>query len=166
MTRPKIVQQTIYFANFFTRAVKRETLRAAVFLWIKPFWAVRASFGSAAFNAAAAFTASPDVMASSTLRTSVRMAERRVLLMAVRLTVRRAAFCADLVLASKVSRECDGGRPAGPARRGDDDVGWLAGVDTRPATFADEQTRRARVSATPYTGGRSAGQLRAVARAG
>jgi hypothetical protein len=54
--------------TFFTRAASRDTLLEAVRLCITPFCAARISSGSAALSAAWAAAASPDAIASSTLR--------------------------------------------------------------------------------------------------
>jgi hypothetical protein len=61
------------------------------------------SAGSAAAIAAAAALRSPAEIASSTLRKVVRMRERRLLLIAVRRAIWRAAFLADFVLAMLVA---------------------------------------------------------------
>src|SRR5262245_52718299 len=55
--------------------------------------------GSADFSAASAAALSPDAIASSTLRTEVRMRERRAVLTAVRRAITRAALRAEEVLA-------------------------------------------------------------------
>jgi hypothetical protein len=89
-----------------TRFASLETFRLAVFLCMIPFCAVRASKGSAARNAASALARSPDLIASSTLRTSVFTRERRPLLTSVRRIIWRAAFFADDVLAMDVSLCC------------------------------------------------------------
>jgi hypothetical protein len=60
-------------ATPFTRDDRRDILRATVFLWSTPFDTPRASSGCAAFSAASAAEASPDAIASSTLRRKVRM---------------------------------------------------------------------------------------------
>src|SRR5437588_8312786 len=57
--------------------VSRETLRFAALRWITPFWAARMISGAADFNASAAAVLSPEAIASSTLRTEVRISERR-----------------------------------------------------------------------------------------
>jgi hypothetical protein len=81
------------------RAESREIFREAVFLWRIPFWALRISSGWALRKAASAADLSPEEIASSTLRTKVRIRLRRALFMTVRRPVTRAAFFADLVLA-------------------------------------------------------------------
>src|SRR5262245_10512009 len=81
------------------RAVRRETLREADFLWTTRFWAERISTGCAAASAALAAPLSPEAIASSTLRTYDFSCEDRDLLTAVRRMAWRAAFVADLVLA-------------------------------------------------------------------
>src|SRR5262245_52087070 len=55
--------------------------------------------GSASFSAATACSRLPAAIASSTLRTKVRMRERRPLLISVRRAITRAAFLADFVFA-------------------------------------------------------------------
>src|SRR5687768_1927178 len=81
------------------RLARRETFRDAVFLCTMPFWAARIISGSAARRAAAASVWLPEAMASSTLRTKVRMRLRRDLLIAVRFAILRVIFLADTVLA-------------------------------------------------------------------
>ena len=81
------------------RLASRETLREAVLRWVMPFCAVRTMMGSASLSAARAAALSPEAIASSTLRTELRMRLLRVLFRAVRRTVCRAAFFADLVFA-------------------------------------------------------------------
>ena len=58
--------------------------------------------GSAAFRATVAAARSPLVIASSTLRTEPRRAERRALLTSVRRAIWRVALRADLVLAIRL----------------------------------------------------------------
>src|SRR4029077_18094204 len=82
-----------------TRFARRETLRDAVLRWSIPFCAVRTMIGSASFKAARAASFLPEAIASSTLRTELRMRLRRVLLAVVRRDVWRTAFFADFVLA-------------------------------------------------------------------
>src|SRR5262245_61688077 len=82
-----------------SRAARRETLRAAVFLWTTPFCAVRTRMGSAAASALRAAALSPAAKASSTLRTCDLNCERRALLISVRRSILRAAFLAEVVLA-------------------------------------------------------------------
>src|SRR5947199_2275215 len=55
--------------------------------------------GSAALRAASAVVLSPEAIASSTLRTVVRMRERRAVLISVRRAITRAALRAEDVLA-------------------------------------------------------------------
>src|SRR4029078_4025986 len=62
--------------------------------------------GSADLSAASALLRSPDLIASSTLRTSDFTRVRRPLLTSVRLIIWRAAFFADDVLAMKRSLYC------------------------------------------------------------
>ena len=81
------------------REARRETFRAAVFLWTIPFWEARMRIGSAAERAALAAVLSPEATASSTLRTDSFMRDVRDLLISVRCTAWRAAFRADEVLA-------------------------------------------------------------------
>src|SRR3954447_9715589 len=68
--------------------------------------------GAAAFSAAAAAAASPEAIASSTLRTEVRMRERRPVLMSVRRAITRVALRAEDVLAIDLVSGCEpqGGR--------------------------------------------------------
>src|SRR4029078_761468 len=86
-----------------TRFARRETLRDAVLRWSIPFCAVRTMIGSASFNAAASVSFLPESIASSTLRTELRMRLRRVLLAVVRRDVWRTAFFADFVLGMMLS---------------------------------------------------------------
>src|SRR5712691_11761911 len=81
------------------RLESREILRLALLLWICPCWAARISAGSAVFIAAKALLRSPEVMASSTCRTALRMRERRAWLISVRRAILRAALRAEAVLA-------------------------------------------------------------------
>src|SRR5918997_2619384 len=69
-----------------------------------PFWAARISSGSAARRAAAASAWLPAAIASSTLRTKVRMRLRRERLIAVRFAILRVIFLADTVLAMACPR--------------------------------------------------------------
>src|SRR5947207_15958024 len=55
--------------------------------------------GSAALSAASAAALSPEAIASSTLRTELRMRERRAVLISVRRAITRAALRAEEVLA-------------------------------------------------------------------
>src|SRR4051794_14838175 len=63
--------------------------------------------GAAAFSAAAAAAASPEAIASSTLRTEVRMRERRPVLMSVRRAITRVALRAEDVLAIDLVSGCE-----------------------------------------------------------
>lgn len=81
--------------SFFSRAARRETFRAPVFLWITPLVTPRMICGSATLSAAAAASRFPADNASSTLRTAVRIWLFRFLLMAVRLLVLRTRFSAE-----------------------------------------------------------------------
>src|SRR5579871_2535804 len=81
------------------RWVSLETLRLAVFLWMTPVRAARNKEGSAATKAACAADLSPLAIAASTLRSDVRIRERRALFISVRRAILRVAFLADLVLA-------------------------------------------------------------------
>src|ERR671921_374281 len=85
------------------RLARRETFRDAVFLCTMPFWAARIISGSAARRAAAASVWLPEAIASSTLRTKVRMRLRRERLIAVRFAILRVIFLADTVLAMGAS---------------------------------------------------------------
>src|SRR5208282_4351481 len=87
------------FVSAFTRAVRRETLRDAVFLWITPRCAARITTGATVCKTSAATFASPAAIASSTLRTKVRSRLRRARFTAVRRAIFRTAFLAELVLA-------------------------------------------------------------------
>ena len=88
-----------YLPSLAIRWVSRDTFRLADFLWMMPVRAARMSAGSAATRAACAATLLPLVIASSTLRSELRMRERRALLTSVRRAILRVAFLADLVLA-------------------------------------------------------------------
>jgi len=79
--------------------VKRDIFRLALFLWITFRCAARISSGSAAFIAVIAPARSPRLIASSTVRTELRMRVRRALLTTVRRAILRAALRADVVLA-------------------------------------------------------------------
>src|SRR5262249_42508666 len=70
-----------------------------------PVRAARMSAGSAATRAACAEALLPLAIASSTLRSELRMRERRPLFTAVRRAILRVAFLADLVLAIDPSVE-------------------------------------------------------------
>src|SRR6188474_3411550 len=88
-----------YLPSFATLCARRETLRFAALRWTTPFCAARMISGSADFSAASAAALSPAAIASSTLRTEVRMRERRAVLTAVRRAITRAALRAEEVLA-------------------------------------------------------------------
>ena len=75
----RLAPKKCQLAIALTRAVNREILRLAVFLWIAPFCAERANNGAADFNASSAVSMLPAAIASSTLRTSVRVCEVRAL---------------------------------------------------------------------------------------
>jgi len=81
------------------RCVSRDTLRRAALRCTTFFCAARMMTGSASAIAASARDRSPAPIASSTLRTALRIRDRRALLIAVRRTLWRAAFLADFVLA-------------------------------------------------------------------
>src|SRR4051812_7212951 len=103
-----------YLPSLATLWVSRDTLRSAALRWITPFWAARMISGAADFKAAIAAVLSPEAIASSTLRTEVRMSERRDLLISVRRAITRAALRAEEVLAidgSSVGRAGQFGRP-------------------------------------------------------
>lgn len=93
------LNQWRYFASLVIECVKREILRLAEFLWITFRCAARISSGSACFIAASAALRSPFAIASSTLRTVLRILVRRALLIAVRRAILRVALRADVVLA-------------------------------------------------------------------
>jgi len=88
-----------YWPSLAIRCVSRDTFRLADFLWMIPVRAARMSAGSAATRAACAVTLLPLAIASSTLRSEVRMRDRRALFTSVRRAILRVAFLADLVLA-------------------------------------------------------------------
>jgi len=90
------------FPSFAIRRVSRDTLRLADFLWMIPVRAARMRAGSAATRADFAAALLPLAIASSTLRSEVRMRERRALFTSVRRAILRVAFLADLVLAISV----------------------------------------------------------------
>src|SRR5262245_6720113 len=77
---------------------RRDTLRLAVLECSTPFCAERMITGSASRNAASAVLRSPLAIASSTLRTKLRISERRPLLISVRRAILRAALRAEGVL--------------------------------------------------------------------
>src|SRR5579862_461426 len=88
-----------YLPSLAMRWASRETFRRAALRWTMPVRAARTSAGSASAMAATAAVRSPAVIASSTLRTALRMRVRRDLLITVRRAIWRAAFLADFVLA-------------------------------------------------------------------
>src|SRR5262249_47959660 len=92
----------IHLPIFCAPLVRREIFRFAALRWITPFWAARMISGSADLTAASAAALSPDLIASSALRTAVRMRERRAELTLVRRAITRAALRADEVLAIRV----------------------------------------------------------------
>jgi hypothetical protein len=67
-----------------------------------PFCAERTITGSASLSAASAWARSPVAIASSTLRTKLRIFERRALLISVRRAILRVALRAEVVLAMPV----------------------------------------------------------------
>jgi hypothetical protein len=99
----KTILNKTYAPTPATRLVKREILRDTVLRCITPLDAPRASSGWAACIAASAALLSPDAIASSTLRTKVRIREMRDLLISVRAAILRVAFLADEVLAINAS---------------------------------------------------------------
>ena len=115
---PPAVKNGAQAVMAFTRAVKRETFRDAVFLCMIPFCAPRANCGVAVFKAASASAFLPDVIASSTLRTVERTMLVRFLLMMARREATRVAFLADDVLAIIIPVSSDYGPEAGSAGNG------------------------------------------------
>src|SRR5205807_6891048 len=93
-----------YLPSLATACARRETLRFAALRWITPFCAARMISGAAAFTAATAASLLPVLIASSALRTAVRMRERRAVLTLVRRAMTRVALRAELVLAMSVVR--------------------------------------------------------------
>ncbi len=85
--------------NAFTRRLSRETFRAAALACTIPFCAARMTNGWAARRAAAAGPGSPAAIASSTLRTQVRIWLRRDRLTSARRSILRTAFLAERVFA-------------------------------------------------------------------
>src|SRR5215467_3947987 len=81
---------------------KRDTLRLAVLECTTPFCAERMITGSASCSAASALPRSPLAIASSTLRTKVRISERRLWLISVRRAILRVALRAEGVLGMAV----------------------------------------------------------------
>jgi hypothetical protein len=90
-----------YLVNAFTRRLSRETFRAAALACTTPFCAARMTNGWAARRAAAAAPGSPAAIASSTLRTQVRIWLRRDRLTSARRSILRTAFLAERVFAIK-----------------------------------------------------------------
>src|SRR3712207_3923297 len=82
-----------------------------------PREAARMISGCADRRAARAASASPEAIASSTLRRKVRMRERRALLTSVRRAILRAAFLAEGVLAMSCSGYLDSIKPGRTLRR-------------------------------------------------
>src|SRR5262249_53946268 len=82
---------------------RRDTFRLALFLCTTPRCAARMIRGSAALKAARAASRFPLWIASSTLRTEFRSAERRPLFTSVRRAITRVALRGDLVLAIDLS---------------------------------------------------------------
>ena len=78
------------------RLLKRDSLRAAVFLCTTPLPTLRCSSGCANLRADCAVARSPVAIAVSTFFTKVRTRLTRARLMAVRLAVCRMRFSADL----------------------------------------------------------------------
>lgn len=97
------LEARFYAESAFTRAVSLETFLDAVFLCKMPCCAARMTTGIALCKADAATDASPVAIASSTLRTRVRMRLRRARLTVVRRAIFRTAFFAELVLAINYS---------------------------------------------------------------
>jgi hypothetical protein len=93
-----------YFASLAIWCVSRDTLRLAVFLCTWPWRAARISAGSACFIASSALLRSPEAMASSTLRSELRIRDRRALLISVRRVILRSALRAEEVLAMNADR--------------------------------------------------------------
>jgi len=95
----RLTEVANYFASFAIAWVSREIFRLAMFLWMTLRCAARIRSGSAFFIAATAAVRSPFLIASSTLRTELRMRVRRALLTTVRRAILRVALRADVVLA-------------------------------------------------------------------
>src|SRR5262249_8660111 len=87
---------------------RRDTFRSAALRWITPFCAARMISGSAAFTAARAASLLPALIASSALRTAVRMRERRAVLISVRRAMTPAGLRAEDVLAIGIVRSNSG----------------------------------------------------------
>src|ERR1044071_2741376 len=90
------------------RAARRDSLRATVFLCITPFVVARCSSGCATLKADCAAVLSPVSIALSTFLTKVRTRLNRERLVAVRFSVCRRRFSADLWcgIGSLQKREC------------------------------------------------------------
>lgn len=82
-----------------TRLARREILRLPVFLWTTPLVTARMVSDSALRRASVATFASPEAIASSTVRHVDRIRVRRALFTAVRRPITRLAFFADFVFA-------------------------------------------------------------------
>ena len=83
-------------ASAFTRALSREILRDAVFLWSTPRVTPRCNSGWAARKAARAESTSPEAIAISTFFTKVRIRLMRAPLITARLALRIIRFLDDL----------------------------------------------------------------------
>ena len=81
-------------------AAKRDLCRAALFLCTRPLFTSESTSEPAVFTAPVASVLLPEATASTALRIAERERERRVMLRARCLTACRAAFSADLVLAT------------------------------------------------------------------
>jgi hypothetical protein len=83
------------------RVFKRLIVRAALFLWIKPLFAILSISGAASLKAAEAFSLSPAVMAFKVSLIKVRIRERKPALCALRFTAWRARLidCGELAKA-------------------------------------------------------------------
>src|SRR5437868_15003083 len=90
------------------RAARRDSLRATVFLCITPFVVARCNSGCAALKADCATVLSPVSIALSTFLTNVRTRLNRDRLVALRFSVCRRRFSADLWcgIGSLQNREC------------------------------------------------------------
>src|SRR5262245_12621531 len=97
-----------YLPSLAILSVNRDTLRLAALRCTMPFCAERTITGSASLSAASAWARSPVAIASSTLRTKLRIFDRRALLISVRRAILRVALRAEVVLAMPVlgSRGC------------------------------------------------------------
>lgn len=135
-----------HFPIALIRALRRDTLRLALPFTIMPFCAARASTGCAFLSAAAAADWSPEAMASSTRRTSVRIPVRRVLLISVRRIICRAAFFAEDVLAiCSTLLELEMSRRR---RRGAGSVDWLRSRNRPRTSVPGGKIRRTYTHAT------------------